>query len=275
MNIEHEIRRSIINFTKQHNIPLSDEQLVAFMADSYKCRRISLIQDTFLSVCEFLIPSEIVIFTTTCKEFMSYYPFIWGIIQSQYFPKSIIPNLDYISIRQNMAIDCWWYKINKGDITEYYTWDEIVDDDVYIQKRFSELKKLVPSHIGYIWKKNTNLGEIKAMKETRLVSFDKSREIIYTLINDFKFISKKDDTNEPYLTIKPKLDMRIYGFTPGNKDDKKKWEEGMKWITGKYTEEKDYDYDLDEERDYETYEYGFDYGYEYDMYRIRMRPDWL
>lgn len=282
MSVEQEIQRGVINFAKQYNILLNDDQLAEFMCDTYKRRRILLSKDTYLITCGYLKISEIITLTTLCKEYMNYYKFVWGIIQHRYYPKSIIPVIDYVSIRQNIAIDKWQVQLirlkinNKVPYTVFNNsnqYNELIEDDETIQQRSRALEKLTSSHIGYIWRKNTHLAEIKAVKETRMCSFDKCSQDICKIINDFKFISETDYNNDPYYTIKKKIDMRLYGFIPKKKVDWKKWEDGMKWVAGEYTSDFDYEYDMTEVIDNDTYYYGYDS--DGDSFRSRIRPDWV
>jgi hypothetical protein len=272
MNVEKEIERAIINFAKEENIANREEKINRFMQKIHIRRRLDLPQELYVNVCRYLFPSEILTLTTMCKDYMAYYKYIWGIIQSYYFPKSLIPNNDHLLIRQNMAIDKWCYQLNSLNIREYASWTEIVNDEQLIYQRSQLLEALVPLQLGYAWKKYEHQGKIRANKETREMIFNNCNENMRNLIETFKFTSKRDITGELYYTIKPELDMRMYGMKPENKEDREKWEIGLNWITGVYTERREYDYDINEPYDMETYSYDCDDdGY---YFKCRKRPKW-
>jgi hypothetical protein len=272
MSIENEIKRGIINFAKEYSIFFNKEIIDDFMIKTYNRRKISLTNDTFLLVCEYLTVYDNIILTTLCKDFIKQnYPHIWGIMQSRYFVKSLIPNTDYLTIRQNIAIDYWYYKLCNYKAHVYDKWNDVVCDDITIQDRSKLLHKLHPSCMEYICRKNTHLREIRAVKETREYSINQVSEEICELIDIYIYYSHKDFTNVPYYTIKPDLDMRLYGYIPENKYDEEKWDIHVKWITGQYNQRPDYDYDVHIDRE-EIYDYILDDDDQ--QYRVRKRPDW-
>ena len=285
MSIEKEIERGIINFTRENGIMISKDMIDQFIKKTYYRRRLSLPQELYLYLCKYLFPTEIVIFTTICKEYMTYYQYIWDIIQSYYHPKSIIPNNDYLAIRQNIAINNWYSKINELNIKEYVHWARMETYEKIIQKKSQEISLLVPSYIDYKWKKSLYQLEIHTNKENRERSFYNC-EKYHWLIEYYKFFSERDFNGNLYYIIKPELDMRLYGLNPENKKDEQKWKVGLKWITGVYNNTREY-YDVEtdnaetdnaETDDDELYYYNnyfYDHDYEDDRsYRYRVRPDW-
>ena len=111
---EKESRRSVLNFITylQTNCGLNPSaylpHVTDFMTQQHRARRMKLDPDTYLSVCEFLEPCQIVCLTTTCREFMTYYPLIWGTIQKMDYPASVIPAADYRHIRQAISLDHYY-----------------------------------------------------------------------------------------------------------------------------------------------------------------------
>lgn len=273
MSIEKEIERGIINFTRENGIMISKDMIDQFIKKTYYRRRLSLPQELYLYLCKYLFPTEIVSLTTLCKEYMTYYQYIWGIIQSYYHPKSIIPNNDYLAIRQNIAINSWYSKINELNIKEYVHWARMETYEKIIQKKSQEISLLVPSYIDYKWKKSLYQLEIHTNKENRERSFYNC-EKYHWLIEYYKFFSERDFNGNLYYIIKPELDMRLYGLNPENKKDEQKWKVGLKWITGVYNNTREY-YDVETDND----ETDDDEPYYYDhtgdrIYRYRVRPDW-
>lgn len=115
------------------------------------------------------------------------------------------------------------------------------------------------------------MNEIKSLKRERDSYLSYIPEYHMNTIDKYRFISEKDYTDEYYYTIKPDLDMRLFGLDPYNETDKKKWIECMGWITGKYKIKRDYDF-------YEGDILNDDvYSYEYDIdnnfYRVRIIPE--
>lgn len=269
MNVEKEIKRAIINYTKEEK--MYEKKIDRFMQKTHICQRMDLPKELYLCVCEWLTLSESLILTTTCKIYMEHYKYIWNIIQLRYFPKSIIPKNDYLAIRQNIVINKWHYQLNMYNVTSYETWMEIVNDDYIVQEKSQIIENLNPSELYYIWEIQEQEKTLKTIKELRSMSYNNSIEMIRNLIETFKFTSKRDITGELYYTIKPDLDMRMYGLNPENEKDRKQWEIGLKWLTGVYTERKDYNYD-DDVYDYNTYNYYQDNDGSY--FRCRKRPDW-
>jgi len=274
MNIDQEIKRGIVNFVNKYNIKIDQNLIDQFIKENHKRRRISLTEDTFLLMCEYLCPFEIIMMATLCKEFMAYYPKIWCVIQQRQFPNSLIPKSNYILIRNQMAIDHWHCEVNSYDYKSITEWTVMESDDKTIKKRSSCLTELTPSHVGYTWKKNVNTAEIRSISKDRKSTFDECSAELRTFIDKFKFVSDRDYTGNQYYIIKPDIDMRLYGLNPENKEDEKKWAGVIKWVTYEYNEfDRDYTYVRSDPIDESIYEYVLDESG--NTYSRRIRPDWL
>ena len=277
MNYEKEIDRHIINWEKyklSHSGPIKQVRQT-YMAETKKKRRLSLPKDLYLSICKFLNMADMIKLTTLCKEFIEYYPYIWGVIQNNIFKKSLIPETDYVTIRNSISIKIYTDVLHYNNWHTSNSWKEIEEDDRLIKQRSNDLlqlKNTYPGYEGCIYAKNTHLGEICAMKKTRETSYKKLLPSVKSLINVFKWCSNTDFTKEKYLTIKPNIDMRLFGFDPETVYGKKCAIDCYKWLTYKYNEYYDYDYDRYERKDYDTYMY--EYSNEDGHYRYRKRPSW-
>jgi hypothetical protein len=276
-NPENEIRAALIKFTNEWQIHCSTTMIDDFMKKTHEKRRLSLNKDEYVNVCSYLHPKDILMLTTLCKEYMTHYKYIWGIIQRYYFPYSIIPTKNYLEIRNNFAIDKWLYRLDYLQLNVedgYKPWSDIMNYDNIIYKRSNDLKNLSESGHMYQYTKITHLSEIRSLKNDRNDDFKFCTVEVQNLINDFKFLSYNDYTKAPYyINNKPELDMRIYGLNPSNQDDIKKWEEGLKWIKGEYDDYCEFDYDIMEAPNYNIYEYNTNgEGIEY---RCRVRPEWM
>ena len=277
MNFEKELDRHIINWEKyklSHSGPLKQVRQT-YIAETKKKRRLSLTKDLYLSICVFLNMSDMINLTTLCKEFMNYYPDIWRIIQYQKYPYSIIPDSDYLSIRHSIAMKIWLDVLHDYNFDKSKSWKEIEEDDRLIKLRTADLlhlKNTYPGYEGCMYAKNTHLGEICAMKKTRESSYDKLNGSVIDLIDSFKFCSETDFTGEKYMTIKPEIDMRLFGFDINTKKGKKHAEDCKKWLSGEYNSKHDYQFDIHEPHANDIYVY--DYDDDGDYYRFRRTPIW-
>jgi hypothetical protein len=253
-----------------------DQCLNAF--EKYRVKNTSLHRlpkELYLNVCVFLNMSDIVILTTFCKEFMKYYSNIWGIIQDNSFPKSLIQKTNYLSIRNSIALKIWTNVLYYNCFYTSNAYKKISDDETFIIKRSNDLTQLndmYDTHKGCMNVKKVHLGEISATKKTRDLEYNKLTPTVSSLLHDFKFCSKTDFTGEKYLTIKPDIDMRIFGFDPTTKDGKKNAKECYKWITCMFNGEPDYEYDNNDYEDHDIYIYA--YNMENGHYRCRKMPEW-
>lgn len=270
---EKEIQRSILNFIQYMKLDVSSTQLGNFMKLTKEKRRMNLTKDTFLLTCEFLAGGEMVCFATTCKQYMEYYPYIWKFYQKQYFPKSIIPKIDYKTIRLQASLDCYHFILFNRDYTNNVCWHEINEDDKTLRRISDDLGRLTINSINYRVRLITNKRNMISCHGTRNEYLSESDEKMKDFLETYSFNSLTDDSGTKYLTIKPDLDMRLYGFDPKIPEERKKGDIKIKWVTGEYNEFRDYNiraYD-DEEPGFEYY-WGDDrYG---DHYRVRIRPDY-
>lgn len=272
MYIENIIKENIIQFAKENKININDKKLNLFMKKKHEDRTLALNVDNYISVCEYLHLHDIIILSTLCKEYINcYYKEIWSMIQKRHFPNSIIPMNSYLEIRDNMAIECWFYDNRIIDCSIVCAYNYINNIEIKIKKLSDELKKSHIRNINYKCKTITNMNEIKSLKRERESYLKYTPEYHINIINKYKFISEKDYTNEYYYTIKPELDMRLFGLDPDNETNKKEWVECIGWITGKYTIKREYDFyegdDLNEDI------YMYDYDTDNNLYRVRIIPD--
>jgi hypothetical protein len=272
--VEKEIARGVLNFLaylksdRGLDISAVVPNIKDFMQRQHKARRISLVPDTYMHVCTFLQPGDIVCMTTTCHEFMEHYPNIWGIIQNYYFPKSLIPATDYIAVRHAISLDYYFIVSNR-------MWNsslcDINDDEKVMVRLTADISSLSINSINYRVTLITHHGELRARKQTRSTFFDESDENTQDFLDCFRFNSLPDENGNQYYTIKPEIDCRMYGLDPVK--DLVKTEIKRRWVTGEYTEESDYDFDSDDDEDPEfLYEYAC--GCRYQSTRYRIRPDY-
>ena len=276
MNIENIIKNNILQFAKENNININNEDLNLFMKNKHEKRTLSLNIDNYISVCEYLYASEILILTTLCKEYMNYhYKNIWNILQKRHFPNSTIPINSYLDIRNNIAIESWFSinrKFNCGFICKY---DDINDIEIKIKKLSKELSTSHKRNINYTCKTITNMNEMKYLKREREAYLNDISIYHKNAIDDYRFLSEKDYTGDYYYALKPELDMRLFGLDPDNEIDKKNWIECMCWITGEYTKNKDYDFEPDEIELEDPNQDVYTYYVDDDncLYRIRIAPE--
>lgn len=273
MDLDAIIARAIGSFTAEQGINFSKEIINDFVYRMKIRRRLSLPVDIYLYLCKFLDCCDIVILTTLCKDYMKqYYSSIWGDIQSRYFEHSIIPPNEYLSIRNNIAIDKWWQILSNNEMIEWIC--DIKNDEKIIQDRRAELDMITPRSINYIWKKYTHLAEINA--NINYINNINASISVYEkqIIDNFRFISKTDNMGNKYLSIKQPLDSRLYGLDPQNNDDIEKWNITFKWITGEYNDEREYYTDIDN-HDGDDNEFQYEYDSDDEPYRIRIRPEWI
>jgi hypothetical protein len=99
--IEKEIKRGITYYIYHSVDSKNIINVDAIMKKIHNSRRINLTQDTFLNVCSYLSINNMITFATLCKGYIPYYLLIWDIIKTLYYPFSIMPSSNYLSIRQN------------------------------------------------------------------------------------------------------------------------------------------------------------------------------
>lgn len=274
--VEKEIARGVLNFLaylkSERGLDISAvvPNIKDFMQRQHKARRISLVPDTYMHVCTFLQPGDIVCLTTTCHEFMEHYPNIWGIIQNYYFPESLIPASDYLAVRHAISLDYYYYVLTtKGVQNE--TWHTIKDNEKSMMRLTADIDKLGINSINYRVTLITHRGELRARKQTRITIFDESDENTQDFLDCFRFNSLSDENGNQYYTIKPEIDCRMYGLDPVK--DLVKTEVKRRWVTGEYTEEPDYDFNSDDDEDPE-FEYEYDRSSHGQSTRYRIRPDY-
>ena len=271
--VEKEIARGVLNFLaylkSERGLDISAvvPNIKDFMQRQHKARRISLAPDTYMHVCTFLQPGDIICLTTTCHEFMEHYPNIWGIIQNYYFPKSLIPATDYMAIRHAISLDYYFHIVS--NIMWNSNWCDINDDEKSMLRLTADISSLRNNSINYRVTLINYRGELRACKQTSSTFFDESDENTQDFLECFRFNSLSDENGDQYYTIKPEIDCRIYGLDPVK--DLVKTEIKRRWVTGEYTEESDYDFNSDDDEDPEFKYVLSRHG---PVKRYRIRPDY-
>ena len=272
--IEKEIQSGVVLFACQFNVNITPSQMVTFMNLVREKRKIKLCQDTFLQVCTFLRMPDIVSFIATCKEYHIYEQYVWGIIQAEYFPTSLIPKLDYKNIRSKMSLGCYYFLKNKYDESSPQE-KEIAEDEGYMVKRYEELNKINNNSVNASHL-NSIMGELSSLRNTRASSLAKipDSDDKYRLLN-LTQSSIIDPTGVPYHTIKQDMDMALYGLDENDPHERKIGIENNKWITGEYNDRIDYNYDSDDETP-ESDTSMFEYSHPWEgRYRFRIKPQYI
>jgi hypothetical protein len=271
MSTEQAIKRALLEYQT------SNDSIDDFMKKKHKSRKMSLDKDTYISVCVFLKPHEIIKLTTSCKEYMKYYPYIWDGIQKYYFPKSLISNTDYKIIRQNIAIDRWYHLLNNERKNQNPYINPIIEME---RESYEQDQTLLDPEIS----KELN-GELFTDKdrESYIINIDtwiidsinEMSNFAKNIFHDFRQFSiapTYGNTDCLYYAVKPDLDLRLYGLNPNNEYDVKLCKESLDWINGIKNSEKDYGYDITEYPNYMDYIYGNDLS---QPYRCLIKPTYL
>jgi hypothetical protein len=276
MALIHEIKSAINQFSIEHNIDITNDELNNFMEKIIKKRDIiqNLCVDTFLYIGEFLMLSDIINFVTSCKKIMEFYPDLWIYLHKMYYPFSLIPTNDYLYIRNQMMLRQWYSMIydNSSDMEYFYI---IEENEKFINKRNIDLENCINKKTKMI-----HLKEIKVYKNENEIYLDKLEEEQKYVIDIFKYYNI-NDIDKKFICWKGEIDMRLYGLNPNDPDDIKKWNlEGNKWIRYKYNTFKRYyekyvdEFSGDPDSDKFKYHYsnGEDIIYKY---RTKKYPTWL
>jgi hypothetical protein len=276
MNTIKEIRRYISQFASCHNIDITNAELSTFMKQVTNQRRPTLSKDTFILICEYINTIDTIAFTTSCKENMEHYADIWCNIQQFEFPQSIINYPKYHITRQNIAV-FYWHRESIQILGGTFNWDVLENIENDIKKLSTKLKMMTRQSVGYKHRLYYNTAEIRSLKKERKSLLDEFPDVTMSFMKQYMFMSECDFMGEHYYTIKPDLDMRLYGLDPLHRDDVMKWEHHVNWIMGHYNENrKDYDYDDAEPYDDDKYTYGTTYiANDVYNYRSRKRPYWV
>ena len=256
INIDNEINRGIAIFVeslKSKGCDISQYYDADEVASQIQARRrIKVNKDSFSSICTYLTFPEMVCFSTLCKEFMEYYPHMWSIAQKSLYSESLIPSYDYINIRKNIALNYYYWKLNKKKKNSQW---------VLINKEENIMSKLDKSILAsYYYDENTvksvmDKNELQCRAEIRDNFFHKYIHhkydyYYYNGCNDdiehmqqesdnlkaylqcFRFVSKKDSNDILYYTIKQDIDSSLYGWDPVKHPIE--YDTKRKWITGEY-----------------------------------------
>jgi hypothetical protein len=246
---EKEIYSSMVLFAKQFNVDITSNQMNTFMNRIHQKRKINVNKDAFLQICEFMSMADIISLIVTCKEYCVYEKYVWGIIQIRYFPNSIIPNTDYKNIKINMSLDYYYFLKNCVTPKEEKSIEEksIEEDEEYMLKRYDEFNCINENSVHRSIRIGTINGELRALRETRLISLNELNEGHKNRLIDMLHCSIVDQSGVPYYTIKQEMDIAIYGLDETNPRERKIGIEYNKWVTGEYNEDQEFDYDSDTE----------------------------
>ena len=275
--IEKEIERGVRNFIEYLKsdrgldisavIPNIDD----FMQLQHDARSIKLDNDSFIHVCEFLLPGDIISFTTTCNKFMKHYPYIWGIIQNYYFPDSLIPKTDYINIRRSISLD-WYYHMIVECGMESFELYEISNCEKTMRQLSAKIHELTPSSVNFRISLITHRAELRSAKNERDKYIDyMGEESMYDFLKEYQFNSMTDVNGIKYYTIKPDIDCRIYSLDPVT--DAVETKTKRLWVTGEYNENTDDEFDSGDDEDPE-FIYRYTMPYMGNTVRNRIRPDY-
>jgi hypothetical protein len=274
-SLEHSVSRHIDKFIKEqekrgYDIKGLTALKITYITTLYNSRRLILPDDILLHMFEYLCLGDMITITSTSTKYRKLYPNIWGIFQTRAFPLSIIPQTEYKTIRDSVALD-EYYMILRNHAKKDINWLKINIEENHMTKINAELEYLQPKHMSYEIRYITNKNELNAGHERNLEILDETKdERLPKYLFEFLCVSKKMTTDIPYFTIKKDIDSRLYGWNPITNPIE--YETSRKWITGEYNDS------------YEYGEYGDmpqdpEYRYEMDSYwrlnrRFRIRPNY-
>jgi hypothetical protein len=206
---------------------------------------------------------------------MKYEKYMWAIIQTEYFPRSIIPSIDYKSIKSSIALDYYYYMRDKEEPMCNHE-ANIRDDEQFMVKRYAELAELQPCMMNYKLHVSSIKGELRALRKTRDASLNEMHTLKQSRLTNLAVCSIVDPDGVPYYTIKPEMDISLYGLNKTDETESLIGIENNKWITGEYNEKRIYEFDPDSEANEPEppiFEY---YNNHYDTYyRTRIKPYYI
>jgi hypothetical protein len=239
-------------------------------------RKINITKDVFLEVCQLLSMHAIISLIVTCKEYHNYEQYIWGIIQYQYFPKSLISRLNYKHIKTNIALD-YYHCIKRKYHCISKIEKQIVGLELYIISLYDELKQFNKN----ILPDNTSILSIK--EELAKTHYSIEDILNKTGIDDYRNFGLKqilitfkqhsiiDPTGVPYYTIKKDIDMALYGLDETDPNERKIGIKNNKWVTQVYDAHNDYQHN-----NYLLVRRISDICEDcYSPYRIHVKPDYI
>ena len=262
---------NIFLIKKDINININEKEIQTFLEDDMKRKQKLYVLDIFLHICCFLNIDEALNLTYTCKYYNNFEKYIWGDSWNykEFFPYSLLKNDDYENIKNNIALDKYYYDLYVNNIF-FTNLNEIENQHYKCSKEIKGIK------FDYNYKRITYTKEMKSYAKEIKEIYEKLCCCSKYFLDIYKFISVNN-----YYTIKKEIDMRIYGFNPEKKEDVDYWNNfGKKWayyeINDESIEISEEEYNNNNNEDYVEYfiendEYSDDIFY----YKRYKRPKWF
>lgn len=226
---EEEINKSIYSFIDEFNIDITNEQIQKFIKKDKERKNILLPLDIFLNICKFLHLYESVQYLYTCKYYNDFEKYIWSnsYEYKKYFPHSIIKNDEYNIIKNNIALERYYYT--------FYNIKDKISDLPFIEEKHLKCKNEL-KNIDICNDYNYKLISYTYEKKSYEIEIDYIKKKLCPCAKKF-FTNYQLCSIDKYYTIKQNIDMRMYGFNPEKKEDVDYWTNtGVKWIKREITE---------------------------------------
>lgn len=258
-----------IKYIKQiHDIDLNAIDISEFIKFYQKKRTFHTTQDTFIHICQFLTIGDIIKFSTLCREFIEYYPFVWDIIHKQWFPASIAQNLSYKEIRTAISLEYYYHELVEHNMKDE-DWIRINNAEKNMEK-YAELMKVAIENPQGDVQATEYFHNYKAHEDERVRAIAHVSYEMIKFLNRYKFNSLINMCKIQYVTIKPEINCEVYGMD--HEKDKKMVRNKRGWMTGEYTSKVEYDYKSDDEN-IDEFVYAIDPVFNR-RFRYRIRPDY-
>jgi hypothetical protein len=278
INIEKIVESGIVQFMKyikqMHNINADQVDLGQFMT-LYRARRtFRATQDTFLHICKFLHIDEMLRFSTLCREYMEYYPFVWDILHRRYFPESIAHPLEYKEVKVAISLEYYYDTVLRGGLGMHsdHEWKELNKSEQNMEKYNDLMTKAINNPDGDA-NATDYFTEYKKYSTERDNIFIRMGYNTKNFLINHHFSSSTDALHTKYYTLKPELNCRVYGLD--HEKDKVKVRNTQRWMSGKYNSRPEYNYDpsiIGEDDDQYIYIEDLVPG---ERCRYRKRPDYI
>jgi hypothetical protein len=259
-----------MKYIKQtHGINLDNINISEFIEFYQKKQTFHTTQDTFIHICSFLPLSDVVTFSTLCRNFMEYYPYVWDAVRQQWFPASIAKNLDYKDIRTALSLEHYYHGLIDHNVKDD-DWVRINDAEKNMEK-YSNLMKAAIENPNGDAKAHQYFHEYKCYEDDRFKAIAHTSKEMLSFLKEYQFNSLTNICNIQYLTLKPEINCEVYGLDP--ETDKHMARNKRGWMTGEYTTRVEYNYISSEDDNPEDFVYGND-PISSEQYRYRIRPNY-
>jgi len=186
--------------------------------------------DLILYIFDFMFGDEFIAFPVICKyNYNNFYDCTWERFSAVHFPKSLLTNTK--DIRINASIDYYYEHIrpNRMDIKIIET---LEDKLMILSEKMDVLDPTIPSEL----EERKHIYDIEMMDiyEKRHNILENTDKYTRNFLEKIKFVNNECWSGAKTYTIKPKIDIRIYGFDPEIPEEKEKGEIIIKWIKGEY-----------------------------------------